>query len=149
MDQITKPPLPAPPKPNKGHRFKKGDPKIAGRVKGSTNRMPRLLKECIMLAAELEGMNQQGKDKLVGFLRHVARDDLRGFVMLLGRVLPLQIQSQNDMRVEVTYRSVAEVRRELASRGIDMDVMARIMHEPATIVDHENIEMVDDTEPKE
>jgi len=96
-----------------------------------------------MMAAELEGMNQHGKDKLVGFLRHVAREDLRGFVMLLGRVLPLQVQTQTDMKVEVTYRSVAEVRQELASRGIDMDVMARIMHEPAKVVDHENIEMVD------
>jgi len=145
MDQITNPPKKNP------VGFQKGRIKDGGRKVGSTNRMPRLLKECIMMAAELEGMNQHGKDKLVGFLRHVARDDLRGFVMLLGRVLPLQVQTQTDMKVEVTYRSVAEVRQELASRGIDMDVLARIMHEPARVVDHENIEMVDadDDEPKE
>jgi hypothetical protein len=43
--------------------------------------------------------------------------------MLLGRVLPLQVESKNDVHVEVAYRSVHEVRRELASRGISMEVV--------------------------
>ena len=83
------------------------------------------------------------RDKLVGFLRRVAREDLRGFVMLLGRVLPLQVESKSDKGVEVTYRSVDEVRRELASRGISMEVVARIMHEPLEVIDHEGVETVE------
>jgi len=106
--------------------------------------MPRLLKEAIILAAELEGQNQHGKDKLVGFLRMVARQDLRSFVMLLGRVIPLQVESTGDIQAEVTYRSVDEVRRELAHRGISMDVVQRIMHHPPEeMIDHEGVEMVD------
>ena len=62
--------------------------------------------------------------------------------MLLGRVLPLQINTKGDMRVEVTYRSVDEVRRELASRGITMEVVRRIMQQPAEVIDHEGVEMI-------
>jgi hypothetical protein len=138
MDQaVARAPKPGP------HRFKPGRQKEGGRRIGSTNKVPRLLKEAIMMAAELEGMDQRGKDKLVGFLRRVAREDLRGFVMLLGRVLPLQVESKSDEGVEVTYRSVDEVRRELASRGISMEVVARIMHEPLEVIDHEGVETVE------
>ena len=138
MDQAV-----TPKKDNQGHRYEKGHAKLAGRKQGSTNKMPRLLKEAILMAAELEGSNGNGKDKLVGFLRHVARDDLRSFVMLLGRVLPLQVHTKGDMRLEVPYRSVDEIRRELASRGITMEVIQRIMQQPAEVIDHEGVEMVD------
>jgi hypothetical protein len=37
--------------------------------------------------------------------------------MLLGRVLPLQVESRADERAEVTYRTVEEVRHELEERG--------------------------------
>src|SRR3954453_20042177 len=101
MDQT-----PAPPPEPGPHRWQPGRPKEYGRKIGSTNRMPRLLKEAILQAAELEGSNQHGKDKLVGFTRMVARQDLRSFVMLLGRVIPLQVESTGDIQAEVTYRSV-------------------------------------------
>jgi hypothetical protein len=39
----------------------------------------------ILLAAELEGSDGAGKDELVGFLRKVAKEDLRAFGMLLER----------------------------------------------------------------
>ena len=57
---------------------------------GSVNRATKMLKEAILLAAELEGSDGEGKDELVGFFRKAAKEDLRAFVMLLGRVLPLQ-----------------------------------------------------------
>lgn len=126
------------------HRYQKGKEKLGGRKIGSGNKMPTLLKECIMMAAELEGMNQHGKDKLTGFLRHVAREDLRGFVMLLGKVLPYQMETRSDMKVEVVYHTVAEVRRELQSRGISVETVTRILHQEPKVVDHEGIEMIDD-----
>jgi hypothetical protein len=110
------------------HRWAKGNPKTHGRQKGSGNKVPTLLKECILLAAELEGSDTKGKDKLVGYLRMVARNDLRSFVMLLGRIIPLQVQFKGDVRVGVTYRSLDEIRRELANRGITMEVVQRITH---------------------
>ena len=121
--------------------FVKGNKLGRGRPPNSPNKVPKLLKDAIMMAAELEGSNQHGKDKLIGFLRYVAREDLRSFCGLLGRVLPLQIESRHETTVDVTYQSVAEVRRELASRGISMEVIAKIItYDP--IVD---AEVVDET----
>ena len=61
---------------------------------------------------------------------------LRAFVMLLGRVLPLQYESRSDMRAEVTYRSVAEVRKELEARGISIEAVKRVLHQPMEKVDN-------------
>jgi len=90
-----------------------------------------------MMAAELEGSDQRGKDKLIGFLRRVAREDLRAFVGLLGRVIPLQVETKGNVSVDVTYRTVDEVRRELASRGISIETVQRLMG-PQTI-DYEDV----------
>ena len=143
-----------PPKPG---TFRKGDPKIKGRQRGSGNRVPTFLKECIILAAELEGMNQHGKDKLTGFLRHVAREDLRAFCMLLGRVLPYTVQQERNVQVDVVYRTVSEVRQELHNRGIDIEVMTRLLNAPpdevtvSTVIEHRgrvNEDKPDGDEPK-
>jgi hypothetical protein len=85
----------------------------------------RLLKEAILLAAELEGRDGRSKDELVGFLRRVANEDIRAFAMLLGRVLSLQVEARTDMSVEVTYKTVEEVRRELEDRGISIEAVKR------------------------
>ena len=122
--------------------FKKGHEKLGGRKVGSINRSTKLLKEAVLLAAELEGSNQRGKDRLVGFLRMVAREDLRGFVMLLGRVLPLQVESRTDERAEVPYRTVEEVRHELEALGITFDVVSRIFHQPTEQI--EQIEQIEE-----
>jgi hypothetical protein len=42
---------------------------------------------------------------------------LRAIVMLLGRVIPVEVNDTRDIPVEVAYRSVGEVRRELDSRA--------------------------------
>jgi hypothetical protein len=116
--------------------FKVGMQKIGGREKGTPNKTTRFLKDAVMLAAELEGRDGNGKDELVGFLRRVANEDLRAFVMLLGRVLPLQYDSRPDTRVEVTYRSVAEVRKELEARGISIEAVKRVLQQPMEKVDN-------------
>jgi hypothetical protein len=122
--------------------FKKGHEKFGGRKVGSVNHTTKLLKEAVLLAAELEGSNQRGKDRLVGFLRMVAKEDLRGFVMLLGRVLPLQVESRTDERAEVPYQTVEEVRHELEARGITLDVVSRIFHQPTEQI--EQIEQIEE-----
>lgn len=123
--------------------FKKGREKTGGRQRGQTNKMPVLLRHAIIEAAKAEGLNQHGKEGLIGFLRHVAREDIRGFAMLLSRVLPVEFDAAQDVAVEVTYRSVDEVRRELESRGIDIHAVARLLHRPAEVIDHDATEMVD------
>ena len=81
------------------------------------------------MAAELEGSDGNGKDELVGFLRRLVNEDIRAFAMLLGRVLPLQqIESRQDMRVEVVYDSIEDVRAELASRGITIEAVKELLY---------------------
>ena len=55
------------------------------------------------------------------------------------RLLPYTIQQEKEIKVDVVYRTVAEVRRELASRGIDMELVTRILHQPAEVIDHESV----------
>ncbi len=116
-------------KKDKRGRFGKEGVPNPGRLRGTVNKNTRLLREAIMLAAEIEGQDGQGKGKLVGFCRRVAQEDLRAFCMLLARVIPLQVESKtiDDTPKRTTYKSVDEVKRELASRGISMEVMFKIM----------------------
>ena len=119
------------------HAFKAGEPppEGAGRKPGSRNKTTRVLKEAILLAAELEGRDGQGTDGLLGYLRRIAAEDFRVFAMLLGRVLPLQVENKTDMRVEVTYQTVEEVRRELEERGISIDAVKRVLYQPSEKID--------------
>ncbi len=121
------------------HRYQKGNPKKGGRKVGSVNKIPKLVKDCVLLAAELEGMNQNGKDGMVGFLRRVAREDITAFAGLLKGVMGQQGEAEQDVRVAVVYKTVEEMRRELASRGIDMEVMTQILLDPPTenVIEHE------------
>lgn len=83
--------------PNQSQTFfvKGGDrPTNAGRKAGVPNKNTRILKDALLLAAELEGSDTRGKDGLVGFLRSAARTDRASFLTLLGRVLPLQINAK-------------------------------------------------------
>ena len=107
--------------------FQKGKPKTGGRALGAGNKYTRTIKEALLIAAELEGSNGQGAGKLIGFLRMVAREELPTFCMMLARSMPLQVESkQQDMRVEVTYRSVQEVRLEMERRGISLALLEQL-----------------------
>ena len=58
-----------PPEVTNPGAFKKGHEKLGGRKVGTHNAATKLLKECILMAAELEGSDGNGKDGLIGFLR--------------------------------------------------------------------------------
>lgn len=71
-------------------------PDNSGRAPGTPNKTTRILKEAILMAAEQTGDHggkgkAKGADGLVGYLRWVARTEPKSFVVLLGKVLPLQI----------------------------------------------------------
>jgi hypothetical protein len=133
--------------------FKKGQPNPGkGRPRGTHNKIPLLLKECIIAAAEIHGRNGKGKDGLTGFLLNLAVKDLRAFAMLLARVLPLQIDHKKEVKVEVTYRSVEEIQEELRQRGIRLDLLARAIYDkpnrPNKMIDVEgrNVEVESERE---
>lgn len=116
--------------PPRGPGFQPGHERYGGRKPGQIGRHARLLKELILMAAELEGSDGEGRDGLLGYLRKIAREDMRVFAMLLGRVLPLQVETKNDQRETVVCRSVEEIRADLEARGISIEAIKRVLCQP-------------------
>jgi hypothetical protein len=128
-------------------KFEKGQKRLpkAGRRGGSPNRTTGLLKEAVLLAAELEGdialqefknaaqLHREGdleaakRGGLVGYLRYVARHYPPSFVTLLSRVLPLQVRV--DARTESVIRTVGEIREKMARRGVPLEAVAPLLIE--------------------
>lgn len=70
-----------------------------GRPKGQSNKTTTALKEAILQAAAEHGEDDTGKDGLKGYLRKVAREDVKAFSGLLGRVLPLDVNAAGTVNV--------------------------------------------------
>jgi hypothetical protein len=109
----------------KGHVVEGG-----GRPPGATNKVTRILKEALIVAAVEEGRDGHGSGELVGFLRRLANEDIRSFAALLGRVIPLQVENKGDMRVEITYDTIDQVRQELEAQGINLEMLKKALHVP-------------------
>jgi hypothetical protein len=62
-----------------------------GRKKGVPNKTTALLKDAILQAATQAG----GEDGMVGYLLEQAREYPKGFLPLLGKVLPMQITGED------------------------------------------------------
>ena len=60
----------------------------------------------MLKAAELEGSDGKGTQGLIGYLRHVAQEDLKAFASLLGRVLPLQIAGDTNNPIVTKIETV-------------------------------------------
>lgn len=70
-----------------------------GRPKGSLNKTTKALKDAILEAAREHGEDDEGKDGLKGYLRKVAREDVKAFSTLLGKVLPMTVGGDPDQPV--------------------------------------------------
>lgn len=96
-----------------------------GRPPGVPNRMTRQLKEAILEAAEGLGEDGKGKDGLVGFLTAQARKaDNRGFMSLLGKVLPMTLAMDPKRPLRVLTQ-VTVVRPEGSEEPPPRDVTPR------------------------
>lgn len=82
--------------------------KTGGRQKGTPNKTTKALKDAILEAAELAGGEASGNNPggLVGYLLMLAVEDPKTFGSLLGRVVPLQLQGDQDNPI----RTIAEIR---------------------------------------
>lgn len=72
-----------------------------GRQKGTPNKTTAVLKDAILRAAEAVGEDTKGKGGLVGYLKRVAKEDVKAFSSLLGKVLPLQVTGADDGPLKV------------------------------------------------
>lgn len=89
----------------------KGGGKTGGRQKGTPNKTTALLKDAILLAAELAG----GQGGMVQYLTHRALDTPGPFMALLGKVLPTQITGDPDNPLVVDTLTTADRARALAA----------------------------------
>lgn len=101
--------------------FERGKKKTGGRKAGVPNRTTTVLREAVILAAQAVGNDGVGKDGLVGYLMKVANKNMASFCSLLGRVMPLQVETKEHTTAPVVYKSLEEVRAELRRRGLPID----------------------------
>jgi len=73
-----------------------------GRSPGSLNKTTKALKEAILAAAEEVGMDGEGKEGLTGYLKRVAKEDVKAFSSLLGKVLPMQVTGEDGGPIRIT-----------------------------------------------
>ena len=115
-------------------QFQKGEkrPPNAGRKRGSVNKTTSVLREAALLAAQLTGDPQKrGSEGLVDYLMFAAREYPPAFLALLGRMVPQEVLV--DAQAEISYRSVAEIDRELASRGFPIEEIARLLTQASQV----------------
>lgn len=75
-----------------------------GRAKGTPNKTTALIKEAIIRAAEAVGEDMNGKGKLTGYCKFLARTEPKAFAQLLGRILPLQVTGEDGGALQVVVQ---------------------------------------------
>jgi hypothetical protein len=68
-------------------KFKKGDPKLGGRKKGTPNKTTTLIKDMV-----LQALDQAGGVK---YLLKLSDENPAAFCTLLGKVIPLNLTSED------------------------------------------------------
>lgn len=79
-----------------------------GRPKGIPNKSTALLKDAILKAAADVGEDGEGGSGLIGYLRLIAKSDVKAFSTLLGRVLPLQVTGDASSPLQVIVQRFTE-----------------------------------------
>lgn len=115
--------------------FKKGRRKSGGRKRGVPNRRSSVLWEATFLAAETVGSDDAGTDGLTGYLTTVARENRAVFCSLLGRAMPLQLETDPLAHTKIEYPSVVEIREKLIKRGVPPEIIRIIFSEPLELTD--------------
>lgn len=78
--------------------------KTGGRKKGVPNKINGLLKDAILKAAEDAG----GEGGLIGYLTLQAHENPVGFLTLLGKVLPMQVNATHEGAVSIIVETGVE-----------------------------------------
>jgi hypothetical protein len=126
----------------KNYRRKPG----AGRRLGVPNVRTQVLKDAMLLAADqvgeieiIQGKDEKGNpngeikyeysgiDGLVGYLRWAAVHRPASFMMMLGRILPTQLNIKTATTLKVKYKTSADANKALRERGITDVMVAEIL----------------------
>ena len=87
-----------------------------GRKKGKANVMTTVVKEALMLA--IQASKHSDNKGLVGYLTKVADERMDLMVGLIGRLLPMQINSKSETTETIIYKSPEEIRAALIAKGL-------------------------------
>lgn len=100
--------------------FKKGREKTGGRVAGTKNKMPTILKEAIMLAMHEEGSDGKGTDGVVGALRKAWKTERREFLKLASKLLPYQLTGKDGSPLQMEHTTREQLVERFKERGLPM-----------------------------
>jgi hypothetical protein len=101
-----------------GRRFSKANqPKRGrGRPKGARNYFARNVQEALLKAVNRFGADGRGKDGLEGYLFKMCGEEPKSVMTMLNSTMPTRITVEQRPK---RYRTLDEVRQELAQYGID------------------------------
>jgi hypothetical protein len=124
---------------------KKGE-RRGGRKAGTPNKTTQILKDALLDAAAALGFPEEvtlvdddgqptgvikfrktGIDGMTGYLEWLGLTHPRTFAVLLGRVLPTQLNIKTASSLKVTYKTVAEANKALRESGITDAVVSEIL----------------------
>ena len=145
-------------KGNNGGEVYAGSDKADGRARngrkpGVPNKLPRVIKEMLLLAAEdigfpcdvyedemrdgvktgkrfLVSRTMTRKDGLRGYLQHLGLTDQKTFAGLLGRIIPTQINMKVDDTQPVRLMTIDDVIENMKAKGIPKQFWPQKLLEP-------------------
>ena len=100
--------------------FRPGKLKTGGRKPGQPNHLTQLLKDTI-----LEAATRAGKGDIVAYLERQAEENPVAFLSLLGRVLPLQLQTDRDQAGKGDI--VAYLERQAEENPVALSLLGRVL----------------------
>lgn len=98
--------------------FGPGHVKMGGRVKGTPNKVPTMLKEAITKAAAMVGSDGKGKDGVEGYLSWLAKRHPQVFGRLMEKLLPFQLTGKDGGPVMLAYKTKKELAQRFKERGL-------------------------------
>lgn len=105
---------------SKPRGFVKGRQKEGGREKGTKNKVTVQMKEAILMAAELEGSDRNGKGGLVGFMRKLSRRNVVVYGRLLEKLLPYQLTGKDGTPMQVVHSTREQLLERMKERGLPL-----------------------------
>jgi hypothetical protein len=128
-----------------GRRFtSEQQPKKRGRPPGAQNYFTREINEALLRAVNRYGQDGKGKDGLDGFFFKMCGEEPKSVMMLLRGAMPTQVTVERRAPPK-QYKSLNDVRRELAQRGINLDRVFPLEHHKGPLIE---LDTDDSTERK-
>lgn len=98
--------------------------KRGGRQKGTPNKIPNIIKEAGVLAAEMAGYDGHGQAGLVGYLYRCSQRFPKEYLAFLGKILPHQVVKQNFNFASLQAPSSADIVAQFKAQGLPIEHLA-------------------------